>query len=70
MILITNNQRDELIRMLGLLGQIQSKSSRVRETIRRSRIMKRQLATRPEISREEYKKLEIERRTDNGEERQ
>lgn len=70
MILITNNQRDELIRMLGLLGQIQSKSSRVRETIRRSRIMQRQLATRPEISREEYKKLEIERRTDNGEERQ
>ncbi|MBQ3023264.1 MAG: hypothetical protein IJD91_08100 [Clostridia bacterium] len=70
MILITNNQRDQLIRMLALLPQIESNSSRVRETIRKSKILRRKLAERPEISTEEFKKLEIERRTDNGEERQ
>ena len=69
MILITNSQRDELIRMLGLLPQIDSKSSRVRETIRRSKIMRKQLAARPEITKEEFKKLNNERRTDDGEER-
>lgn len=70
MILITNNQRDQLIRMLALLPQIESNSSRVRETIRKSKILRRKLAERPEISTDEFKKLEIERRTDNGEERQ
>lgn len=70
MILITNNQRDQLIRMLALLPQIESNSSRVRETIRKSKILRRKLAERPEISTDELKKLEIERRTDNGEERQ
>lgn len=69
MILITNNQRDQLIRMLALLPQIESNSSRVRETIRKSKILRRKLAERPEISTDEFKKLEIERRTDNGEER-
>lgn len=70
MILITNNQRDQLIRMLALLPQIESNSSRVRETIRKSKILRRKLAERPEISTEEFKKLEIERRTEDGEERQ
>lgn len=70
MILITNSQRDQLIRMLALLPQIESNSSRVRETIRKSKILRRKLAERPEISTDEFKKLEIERRTDNGEERQ
>lgn len=70
MILITNNQRDQLIRMLALLPQIESNSSRVRETIRKSKILRRKLAERPEIGTDEFKKLEIERRTDNGEERQ
>lgn len=70
MILITNNQRDELIRMLALLPQIESRSSRVRETIRRSKILRRKLAERPEISTDEFKRLSNERRADYGEERQ
>lgn len=70
MILITNNQRDELIRMLALLPQIESSSSRVRETIRRSKILRRKLAERPEISTDEFKRLSNERRADYGEERQ
>ena len=70
MILITNNQRDQLIRMLALLPQIESRSSRVRETIRRSKILRRKLAERPEISTDEFKRLSNERRADYGEERQ